>query len=148
MTHRQFMGKQGESTTEALVTRLQRAVGSHTPHLWRSSLCGEEASALAELCAAGRTLTLGDLIRDPSDLSGTLECVPLVLVRGSERVMLPGPGERVQRNDEILFCGTERSERLLCATLNNPYTLDCLMTGSESPRGYFFQWLARRRPTA
>lgn len=143
-----YLSKQGEPVTEALVRRLQSSVGPQIPHLWRSNLCSEEAAAATKFCEAGRTLTLGDLVRDPSDRNGTLPCVPLVIVRDSQQLMLPGMEERVHRNDEILFCGTERGESLLSATLNNPYTLHYLVTGTEAPRGYVFQWLARRREAA
>lgn len=142
------LSEQGEATTEALVHRLRSSVGSQTPHLWRSSLAAAEASAVAEICEAGQTVTLGNLVRDPSDLTGTLPCVPLVIVRGTKQLMLPEMEEPVFQDDEILFCGTERGERLLAATLNNPYTLHYLVTGTEAPRSYFFQWLARRRQVA
>jgi hypothetical protein len=46
--------------------------------------------------------------------------------------------------DEVVFCGTERSERLLISTLNNPYTLKYLVSGVYPPRGYFFSWLDRK----
>ena len=94
---------------------------------------------------AGRSLTLGDLVRDPYDRTGCLSCVPLAIQRERETLMLPGDGEAVRRGDEILLCGTHRSEMLLAATLNNAYTLHYLITGTEAPRGYFFRWLARRR---
>jgi hypothetical protein len=28
--------------------------------------------------------------------------------------------------------------------LNNPYTLEYVVTGIDPPRGYFFEWLAKR----
>ncbi len=85
---------------------------------------------------------LGDLIRDPNDLDGNLACVPLVIRRGGELLMLPENTEAVLPGDGILFCGTEHSERLLRASLNNPYTLHYLISGEEAPRGYVFQWIA------
>ena len=67
-----------------------------------------------------------------------------MIERKGESIMLPTNAERVQRADEIVFCGTERSENLLMATLNNPYTLHYLVTDTDMPRGYFFDWLANR----
>jgi len=58
--------------------------------------------------------------------------------------MLPGDGEPVMPDDEILFCGTEHSEVMLSATMNNAYTLDYLLSGRDKPRGYLFRWLDDR----
>ena len=131
-----------DQRTEALVSRLRAKVGERTPHLWRLGIAHEEASAAMELLDAGQDLVLGDLIRDPNDLHGTLSCVPLVIRRGGELLMLPEDTEAVLPGDGILFCGTEHSERLLRASLNNPYTLHYLISGEEAPRGYVFQWIA------
>jgi len=86
-----------------------------------------------------------ELIRDPYDLSKNIPCIPLSIERGEGRIMLPGLDERLELCDEILLCGTEHSEVILDATLNNPYTLDFLVTGVDAPRGYVFQWLAGLR---
>ena len=138
-----YLREQGEEKTNLVVQRLQSAVGDQTPHLWRINLCADEASAATDFLDNGRALTLGDLIRDPyNNREGSLSCVPLMIERKGECIMLPTNTERVQRADEIVFCGTERSENLLMATLNNPYTLHYLVTGSDMPRGYFFEWLA------
>jgi len=99
----------------------------------------EEAIAATDLLNSDRALTLGDLIRDPSSLNSSLSCVPLMIERKGGCVMLPTNAEQVQCADEIVFCGTERSESLLMATLNNPYTLHYLVTGTDLPRGYFFR---------
>lgn len=130
--------------TETIVRRLQKAVGEETPHLWRVNLCRDEAIAVDECFEAGNTLKLGDLVRDPHDLDGSLHCVALVIKRTDSQLLTPANEEVVQRFDEILFCGSERSKVLLAATLNNPQTLQYLLTGNDMPRGYFFAWLARR----
>ena len=139
-----YLREQGEEQTKLVIGRLQAAVGDQTPHLWRVNLCSEEATAATEFIDSGKALTLGNLIRDPNSSEDTLSCVPLMIERKGECIMLPTNAERVQRADEIVFCGTERSENLLMATLNNPYTLHYLVTGSDTPRGYFFDWVANR----
>ena len=132
-----------DQRTEEVISRLRTKVGERTPHLWRLGVTSEEASAVRELLDAGQHLVLGDLIRNPNDLDDTLSCVPLVIRRGSELLMFPDDTDAVLPGDGILFCGTERSERLLRATLNNPYTLHYLTTGKEAPRGIIFQWIAQ-----
>ena len=58
--------------------------------------------------------------------------------------MLPADSEAIMLGDDILFCGTEKGENLLLATMNNGYTLDYLVTGEEKARSYVFRWLEQR----
>lgn len=140
-----YLSEQDPGKTEKVVSRLRVRVGERTPLLWRTNLCRREAAAAFEYLGGGQSLTLGALLRDPHDLNESLSCVPLVIQRGSEYLMLPADSECVQAGDEILFCGSERGAMLLAATLNNPYTLHYVATGEDAPRGYLFEWLARWR---
>jgi Trk K+ transport system NAD-binding subunit len=139
-----YLHEKDESLTDDLVKRLQNTIGDELQHLWRVNICPGEASAAARLLDDNRQLTLADLIKDPTDPSQVLACIPLMMQRDGECIMLPGDSEQVQVGDEVVFCGTERSERLLIATLNNPYTLKYLISGVYPPRGYFFNWLDRK----
>ena len=138
-----YLREQDPQTTEVLVQRLQATVGSQTPHLWRVNLCGKEAQAVIEHLNNNQSLTLGALLRNPYSLNGSIYCVPLVIQRGQNYLMLPSDNESICQGDEILFCGSEHGAMLLAATLNNPYTLHYVATGTDFPRGYFFEWLAR-----
>lgn len=138
-----YLQEQGESLTEELVERLHRAVGEKPPHLWRVNLCEDEAVAVNELLENQGRITVSDLIRSPYDLQNSIPCIVLSVERGEKRMMLPDDDEVLQQCDEILLCGTEHSETMLAATMNNPYTLHYLITGEDAPRGYVFQWLER-----
>ena len=130
--------------TTALISRLQAAIGEHSPQLWRINMCSEETSAVCEYFGSDLPLTLGDIIRDPHDLENTLPCVPLMIERNSSQLMLPESSQLLQDGDEILFCGTTQGKRMLLASMNNPYTLNYLLTGTDPPRSYFFSWLSTK----
>jgi len=133
----------GPEKTKAVIARLRSALDDERPHLWRVNICGEEADAAIELLDRKHAFSLGDLLKDPRRADGSLACVPLMLERRGECRLLPDESEPVERGDEIVFCGTEQSQWLLMATLNNPYTLHYLVTGREMPRSYVFAWLSR-----
>ncbi len=97
---------------------------------------------MAEYIQKNERLTLGELIRNPHDLEDSLSCIAFAIERDGERIMIPGNDEPLFDCDEILMCGTEHSETMLNATMNNAYTLHYLVTGSDAPRGYLFKWLA------
>lgn len=143
-----YLREQGEECTRQVVDRLKSEIGDKRPHLWRINLCEGEAVAVTRHLQSQAGLSLNDLIRNPYDLKGNIRCIALAIVRGERCIMLPAANEPLEPGDEILFCGTEHSEVMLAATMNNPYTLDYLITGIEAPRGYVFQWLAGLRKTA
>jgi len=140
----EYLREQGEDICQQAVERLSRKVGDRPLHLWQVKLCEHEAGAVIEHLSSGRTLTLGELRRDPHDLDGSLPCLPLSVERDDRQIMLPADGERLQAADALLFCGTEQGERLLAATMNNAYTLEYLVTGEDRPRGHLFRWLDAR----
>ncbi len=125
----------------AIVTLLHDRIGTATPRLWTVVLDAGRARSAVELLQQGLPVTLGDILRDPSDRSGTLACVALVLRSGAEVVAVPPEQRRLAEGDEILVCGSDSAHRLLDATLNNPYTLRFLVTGTDSPRGTVMRWL-------
>ncbi len=140
----EYLREQGEDICEQAVVRLQQMIGDEPPHLWQVIIDSHEASAVVERLHRDEPLTLGELRRDPHDLEGSLPCMPLSIARGERRVMLPADNFSLAFGDQLLFCGTEKGERMLAASMNNEYTLDWLLTGEDKPRGYFFQWLQSR----
>jgi Trk K+ transport system NAD-binding subunit len=139
-----YLREQGEDICELAVERLKAMIGEQPPHLWQVELDERQAGAVIERLRRDLPLTLGEMRRDPHDLEGSLPCMPLSIVRGEQQIMLPADSESLRAGDRLLFCGTERGERLLEASMNNDYTLDYLVSGEDRPRGYFFRWLDGR----
>ena len=143
-----YLREQGEDICENTVSRLRGLIGDKPPHLWHCGVNGDEASAVSEYLASGKTLNLEQLCRDPHDLDHSLACMVLTIRRDGDCVMLPDDSEVIRPGDDLLFCGTEQAENLLSATMNNGYTLDYLVTGRDRARGYLFRWLEQRREMA
>jgi len=136
--------EQGEDICEQAVQRLRATIGDQRSHLWHSVIRDQEATAITEYLRDGNTLTLGELRRDPHQLDSTIAAMPFTIQRHGECIMLPADSEAVMPGDDILFCGTEKGENLLLATMNNAYTLDYLISGQDKARGYLFRWLEQR----
>ena len=128
-----------------VIDQLATTVGGSQPRLWTVDICAATASALLRAVESEQWVALGDILRDPVDRNRHLACVPLVMRSGQELNVMPALTAAVQPGDQILFCGTAGSLRLLDATLNNEYTLRYLISGIDEPRGYVMQWLARRQ---
>jgi voltage-gated potassium channel len=136
--------EQGEDICAQAVERLQSLIADQRPHLWHFKINAAEATALSEYLHSGKTLTLGQLRRDPHQLDSSIACMAFTIRRDGEYLMLPLDSEPVRLDDDILCCGTEAGEKMLSATMNNTYTLDYLVSGRDPARSSFFRWLQGR----
>ena len=136
--------EQGEDICAQAVERLQSLIADQRPHLWHFKINAAEATALSEYLHSGKTLTLGQLRRDPHQLDSSIACMAFTIRRDGEYLMLPPDSEPVRLDDDILCCGTEGGEKMLSATMNNSYTLDYPVSGRDPARSSFFRWLQGR----
>jgi Trk K+ transport system NAD-binding subunit len=120
---------------------LRNNVGGTRPLLWTVDVCRETAPALVGLVDDGRSVSLGELLRDPVDRDKRLPCVPLVIESAGEVTVMPGMSTPVKPRDQILLCGTHRVPHLLDATLNNEYTLRYLISGVDETRSVALRWV-------
>ena len=123
---------------------LRDNVGGTRPLLWTLDVCRGSAPALVDRVEDGRSVSLGELLRDPVDRDKRLPCVPLVIKSGGEVTVMPGMSTPVKPFDQILFCGTHRVPHLLDATLNNEYTLRYLISGLDETRSVVLRWMLGR----
>ncbi len=139
-----WLAEREPTLTEALVGRLQTAMGREPPHLWSVRLVPGEAPAVLDYLEHDGGVTLGALCRDARALPEGLPCEALAIRRAGHSIMLPKEDCPLEAGDEILFCGVQWVEDLLQATLHNPYTLEYVVTGVDAPRGVVFAWLEAR----
>ena len=125
-----------EYLTDTVYPQLQQRVGSHDPALWTVRVDREHARPLVDYLAAGNALTTEDLTRDARSREVLLACVPLMLKRGAERVIMPAAECDVRQGDEILMCSTPGAKRRIEGNLSDIYTIEHLATGVVPPRAY------------
>jgi Trk K+ transport system NAD-binding subunit len=126
------------------MSQLKAAVGGTSPRIWTVDTASQPVTALDRLWDKGHGVSLGDVLRDPSDWERALACVALVSLQGEEEEIMPGSDYELRPGCQILFAGTLQAQRMLDATLNNEYTLSYLMTGIDPPRGWALQWISAR----
>ncbi|WP_223421901.1 potassium channel family protein [Alcanivorax limicola] len=137
--------QQGNTWNQALVKRLADISGDLTPDCWSVNICERSARAVTLSLQLGETVALGNICRDPRKRKNMLDLVPLMLRRGGESFLLPGPETTLQSNDRLLFCGTGRAAALLGWSLHNRNSLRYVHTGEHRPDGWVWRTLARRR---
>jgi hypothetical protein len=89
----------------------------------------QSVTVLDRLWAKGQGVSLGDILRDPSDRERALACVCLVALQGEEETIMPGPDYELRPGCQILFAGALQAQRMLDAALNNEYTLSYWQEG-------------------
>ncbi len=121
------------------ISRLSAVIGSHTPHNWAIMINFDKAPAVAETLGFGRHITLGHITQDPSDHLRKLCCVPLLINRNNQYILLPDEETELQPFDRILFCGTRQAKQTLSMTITNLSNLNYVMTFKQDPESYIWR---------
>ena len=127
-----------------LVGRISEMDAKTVPDVWETRLGVDQAFAVHEALARGEPIRLIQLLTDPRDVTKQLTCIPLLLVRGDEKQLLPKDDESLKQDDNLLFCGTPASRSQLQWALQNNETLNYLLTGQTLPRGIVWRWMHNR----
>jgi len=135
-----------EDWAAALLKRLTERFGWRVPLVWSVRVNAREAPALFSLLMpAGPEVTLEALLRDHGRRDQALECEVLYISRDDgSNTLLPAGNYAVRPGDELLLVGRRPARSHLALTLENPNTLDYVLTGNDAPGGWIWQQLARR----
>jgi hypothetical protein len=82
-------------------------------------------------------------MRDPSDRDRMLRCIPLLLERDGESMLMPDEGIVLREDDRILFCGSHRAGKRIGWALQNVHSLNYLRTGESRPQGWIWRLFQR-----
>jgi voltage-gated potassium channel len=141
------MPAHGDDWAAELVDRLTQLCGQHLQALWKVRLTAREAPALAPWLAGGEA-RLGDLLRNPEDRDETLHAVPLLLLRGDDATLAPGPDVVLASGDELLLVGWPAARRALEVTLVVDAVREYVVSGRRVPSGWVWKKLGRVAPAA
>jgi voltage-gated potassium channel Kch len=137
---------QDERFAHLVKHRLEAVLDGRSPGLWTVQLSGEWANSIRDAARERVSIRLRHLTenaRIPSERN--LPCVCLLLERGSLRTFLPGPEDKLQEGDHLLFAGRDSARREMLFALCEPTVLISVASGRPHPRGAVMRYLARRR---
>ena len=106
---------------------------------------GRETPAVMEMLEKVCAISLGMLCTDPRDVTEALPCVPLLLKRQHEGLLLPGNETLLQAGDQLLFCGRQGAEEHMRWTTNNFNALNFICTGNDQPTGLLWRCLSKHQ---
>lgn len=131
-----------------VIEQLKQAIGQHKPRLTTIDFSVDKASALIDCLDKGYEVLLGDLLRDPRNREVQLDIVTFIIGSNEVTHVLPDPDYRINKDDQLLFCGTDMAYRLFNATLNNEYTLYYVQTGKFKTGSSLMRWYKNKKSTA
>lgn len=128
-----------------LISRISGVIGNNPPDSWAIEINEAEAPAVFEAIEKHQQVTLGDLVRDPSDRDIPLKCMPLMIKHNRNQTLLPEEDTRINIGDQILFCGRTTASRKMWNIIKNFNTLGYVRTGIEYPSGIIWQLLTNKK---
>lgn len=130
--------------TNQLISRLREVLNNTVPNLWEISIDSDGAPAICDTLSRGNIINLECLLRDPRARDDNLPCLPLLLVRGERKILLPEETESLAMGDKLLWCGKRGAQKWMEWTLRDPLVLVYLSTGEIVPRSYVWRWLQQK----
>lgn len=101
------------------------------PEIFASEITGTAAPAVFERLRAGQACHLGSLYAPPAERGDSLDCIPLLVLKGEVPHLLPGPDTALAIGDRILFAAAPGTPRRLEARLFDADFLHYLETGEQ-----------------
>ena len=135
------MPAKGDDWAAELVARLTDVCGTHLQALWKVRLNAQEAPALTSWLGSGEA-RLGDLLRNPEDRDDPLHAVPLLVLRGQEATLAPGPDFVLARGDELLLVGWPAARRALATILALDAAREYVVSGRRVPSSWIWRKLS------
>ncbi len=132
---------QDEEWANLLVARVAGVVEEVTPETWDLDISPLTAPAVFDCLIRGDKVCLRDICVHPQSRGEQLPCVPLLIKRDNEKLLLPDMEEELQAGDRILFCGLEEAMRQARHSVNNHQVLYYVRTGIDRPSGALWRWL-------
>ncbi|MGA9163804.1 MAG: NAD-binding protein [Thiobacillus sp.] len=133
---------QGDAWADVTLSRIAAVVGDTVPEVWDLELSKTRTLAVWQALEEAATVRLGDLLRNPAHREENLACIPLLLKRGRDEILVPDNDTPLLDGDRILFCGEAHTRRQQAMGLHDYNMLNYLLTGNEAPGGLIWRRLA------
>ncbi|GAA5177381.1 hypothetical protein GCM10025771_14340 [Niveibacterium umoris] len=139
------MRTQDNDWAAQLIGSIEAVCPAQVPDIRGITLNISEARAAYLHLMADAPLTLGDALRDSAARDSRLPLVPLMLRRARQITLLPSPQTPLVAGDALLLAGPHSAHMRLQLALQNANAFDYAQHGRNSPGGWIWQRLARRK---
>ena len=134
---------QGNDLAHQLLPKIRNVANNIVPDIWTIQINYKSALALTYAIEKKHNILLGHLTSDPRNRDKQLRCLPLLIRRNGESILLPEVNEKLMTGDQLLFCGRYGVNEIMSWTLQNHKALRYIETGETRPDGYIWRKLAK-----
>ena len=134
-----------ETEAADLQAKLEYVGGGVIPDIWSMHVTERHAEAMAAVLEEGRKVTLGDLLRDPSDRNHRVRALPLMVSRMHKNIEALDDDFELRRGDQILMAGSIKAKHLIELTMSNINVLDNALDGERSHGGLLWRAVSKWR---
>ncbi len=127
-----------------LISRIAGLIDDSVPETWVLSIRKDKTPAVWEQLRDFQDVLVGDLMRSTRDHTKSLPCIPLLLQRKRQLMLLPDEGTPLKFGDRILFCGKERARNRMNLIASTKQKLHYSQTGQEISDGWLWNTLFNR----
>ena len=131
--------QQDKEWANTLVARISGVVTDEVPLVWELTITPEQTPTFYCGRNTGK-IHLRDLFRDPRNREIYLPCIPMMLRRGYDNILLPEDDTKIKDGDRLMFCGQNEARQQMQWTVQNDDVLMYVLTGEEHPSGYLWKW--------
>lgn len=133
--------KQSNEWINITISKLSGAISEVKPHCWTINICEKKSPAIYRIISMGRKVKLHDVLRSPIQRQQELCCLPLMLERNGEKILLPSDDFIIQTNDQILFCGISQAEQQISHCMHDIHSLNYIMSLNDVPDSLLARYL-------
>lgn len=134
-----------DAWADAVIARLIDALSDEVPIIWQWVLDGQNAPGLTR-ALVDTAIPLDVLRRHPENPGSILPCVPLLLVRNGQNVVMPEWTLVLRPGDHLLFAGRPEARPAQQAVIQDARVAANLLHGQSSSDGWVYRyWKAARR---
>ena len=138
--------EKGEEWANLLVSKVAGVVeDAVAPETWDLEISPLQSPAVFDYLIRDEQVLLGEVCARPHNRDERLPCIPLLIKRDDQDLLLPEMDEPLQAGDHILFCGRTEATRQMRHTVNDHQVLDYVHTGIDQPGGSLWRWLTGTR---
>jgi voltage-gated potassium channel len=121
-----------DAEAQAILDLLVARMGTESPDHGRVTIAERDTPAVRRWLRS-RSLTIGDLLRDPDDREKQLSVVVVEMLRSGVRTILPPEDLELRPGDKLVYVGRPEALSDLGEAMYDDSTLQYLVTGRDVP---------------
>lgn len=125
--------QQDNAWANSVIARMVSIMGEQVPDSWGVEISPSGAAAVLQLLNEQQAIKLEHIMLKPNTGDEYLPLMPLLLLRGQQKILMPEADTPLQTGDRILFCGRDQAKSTQRFMVQDLYSMEFLVRGAKIP---------------